>query len=106
MYRRLGGPQSLSEQRREEKILDPTGTRTLNPRSFSPYPVAIPNALSRLLNLPYVYDYITKLCRRQAKGIHNNENKPVRSIGIGEVRHGKYKRLKLGGGQAYDRSSD
>jgi hypothetical protein len=26
--------------------------------------------------------------------------------GIGEARHRKYKRLKLGGGQAYDRSAD
>jgi hypothetical protein len=29
-----------------------------------------------------------------------------RGIGQGEARHRKYKRLKLGGGQAYDRSSD
>jgi hypothetical protein len=35
---------------------------------------------------------------------HDNEN--VRTIGQGEARHRKYKRLKLGGGQAYDRSSD
>jgi hypothetical protein len=27
-------------------------------------------------------------------------------IGQGEARHRKYKRLKLGGGQGYDRSSD
>jgi hypothetical protein len=33
----------------------------------------------------------------------SNEN--VRNIGQGEARHKKYKRLKLGGGQAYDRSS-
>jgi hypothetical protein len=30
----------------------------------------------------------------------------VRGLGHGEARHGKYKRLKLGGGQANDRSSD
>jgi hypothetical protein len=29
-----------------EKILDPTGTRTPTPRSFSPQPVTIPTALS------------------------------------------------------------
>jgi hypothetical protein len=40
----LGGPQSRSG-RREEKILDPTGTRTPIPRSSSPYPVAIPSTL-------------------------------------------------------------
>jgi hypothetical protein len=54
---------------------------------------------------PYVYDYITKLCRRQAEIILNHENPNVRAIGQGEPRHRKYKRLKLGGGQAYDRSS-
>jgi hypothetical protein len=55
--------------------------------------------------IPYVYDYITKLCRREAKVILNHENPNVRAIGQGEPRHRKYKRLKLGGGQAYDRSS-
>jgi hypothetical protein len=34
--RRFGGPQSRSGRRGEEKILDSTGTRTLNPRSSSP----------------------------------------------------------------------
>jgi hypothetical protein len=57
-------------------------------------------------NLPYVYDYLTKLCRQQAEVIQNHENEQVRGIGQGEARHRKYKRLKLGGGQAYDRSSD
>jgi hypothetical protein len=55
--------------------------------------------------IPYVYDYITKLCRRQAEVILNHENPNVRAIGQGEPRHMKYKRLKLGGGQPYDRSS-
>jgi hypothetical protein len=57
-------------------------------------------------NLPYVCDYIIKLCRKQAKVILNYENCPVHSIGQGEDRHRKYRRLKLGGGQAYYRSSD
>jgi hypothetical protein len=52
-----------------------------------------------------VYDYITKLCRRQAEVIPHHENPNVRAIGQGEPRHRKYKWLKLGGGQAYDRSS-
>jgi hypothetical protein len=30
----------------------------------------------------------------------------VRGIGQGEAKHTKYKRLKLGSGQAYDHSSD
>jgi hypothetical protein len=51
--------------------------------------------------IPYVYDYITKLCRRQAEIIHNHENENVRNIGHGR----KHKMLKLGGGQLYDRSS-
>jgi hypothetical protein len=55
--------------------------------------------------IPYVYDYITKLYRRQAEVILNHKNPNVRAIIQGEARHRKYKRLKLGGGQAYDRSS-
>jgi hypothetical protein len=54
----------------------------------------------------YIYDYITKLCRQQAEVIQNHENVNVRNIGQGEPRHRKYKRLKLRGDQAYDRSSD
>jgi hypothetical protein len=56
-------------------------------------------------HIPYVYDYITKLCRQQAEVIQNHSNDNVRNIGQGEANHRKYKRLKLGGGQAYDRSS-
>jgi hypothetical protein len=47
-----------------------------------------------------------KLCRQQAKVIQNHENEHVRSIGQGEARHRKYKRLILDGGLAYDRFSD
>jgi hypothetical protein len=57
-------------------------------------------------NLPHVYGYITKLCRQQAEVIQNHENEHVRSTGNSEARHRKYKMLKLGGGQAYDSSSD
>jgi hypothetical protein len=57
-------------------------------------------------NLPYAYDYKTKLCRQQPKVIQNHENEHFRCIGQGEARHRKYERLKLGSGQAYDRSSD
>jgi hypothetical protein len=55
--------------------------------------------------IPFVYDYITKLCRQQAEVIQNRDNENVRNIGLGKANHRKYKRLKLGGGQAYDRSS-
>jgi hypothetical protein len=56
--------------------------------------------------LLYVYDYMTKLCRQQAEVILNHDNENVRYIGQGKAQHRKDKRLKLGGGQAYDRSSD
>jgi hypothetical protein len=51
-------------------------------------------------HLPYVYDYMTKLCRQQVEVILNHDNENVRNIGQSEARHRKYKRLKLGGGQA------
>jgi hypothetical protein len=38
--------------------------------------------------------------------IHNHENANVHDIGKGEAQHRKYERLKLGGGQMYDHSSD
>jgi hypothetical protein len=47
----------------------------------------------------------TKLCRKQAKIIQNHGNANVCNIGQGEPRHRKIMRLKLGGGQAYHRSS-
>jgi hypothetical protein len=54
--RRLGGPQNQSGRRGEEKMFDPSGTRspTLG------RPVAIPSELSRLLyvNILYVFNYI------------------------------------------------
>jgi hypothetical protein len=55
--------------------------------------------------VPYVYDYITTLCRRQVEIIHNHENENVQNIGPVETPHRKYKRLKLGGGYVYDRSN-
>jgi hypothetical protein len=34
--------------------------------------------------LPYIYDYITKLCRQQAEVLQNHENANVHNIGQGE----------------------
>jgi hypothetical protein len=48
--------------------------------------------------IPYDYDYITKLCRKQAKVIQNHENENVRYIGQSEAQYRKYKWLKFGGG--------
>jgi hypothetical protein len=51
--------------------------------------------LHMAFQIPYVHDYITKLCRQQAEIIQNHCNKNVRNIGQGEANHRKYKRLKL-----------
>jgi hypothetical protein len=56
--------------------------------------------------IPFVYDYIRKLCRQQTEVIQIHDNENVLTIRQGEARHRKYKRLKLGAGQACDRSSD
>jgi hypothetical protein len=53
--------------------------------------------------LPYAYAFIAELCRQQAEVIQNHGNEHVRNIGQGKARHRKYNRLKLGGGEAYDR---
>jgi hypothetical protein len=62
--------------------------------------------LHMAFKIPYVYHNKTKLYRQQTKVIQNHYNENVRNIGQGEARHRKYKGLKLGGGQAYDRSND
>jgi hypothetical protein len=52
--------------------------------------------LHMVFSLLYVYDYLTKLCRKQAEIVQNRDNEHIRSIGQGEARHTGYKRLKLG----------
>jgi hypothetical protein len=61
--------------------------------------------LCMTFQVPYIYDYIKNLRRRQAEVIQNHENANVHDIEKGEA---SYKNiiLKLGGGQAYDRSSE
>jgi hypothetical protein len=56
--------------------------------------------------IPYVYGYITKLCRTQAEVILNHANPNVCGIRQEEAMHRTYKSIKLGAGQAYDRSAD
>jgi hypothetical protein len=56
--------------------------------------------------IPDMYDYITKLFRNQAEVILNHVNPNVHGTGQGEARHRTYKRLKFGGGEAYDCSAD
>jgi hypothetical protein len=62
--------------------------------------------LNMVFNLPYVYNYITKLCRQQAEVIQNHVNEHVHSRGQGVARHRNYKRPKFGSAQTYDCSSD
>jgi hypothetical protein len=81
-------------QRRQNKVLRTIGNF---PRRTSV------REMHKAFSIPYIYDYITKLSRQQAEVIQNHENVNVRNIGQGEARHRKYKRRKLGGGQAYDR---
>jgi hypothetical protein len=86
----------LKLQRLQNKVL----------RTIGNFPRRTPvQELHKAFNIPYIYDYITKLCRQQAQVIQNHKNANVCHIGQGEARHRKHKRLKLGGGQAYDRSS-
>jgi hypothetical protein len=40
-------------------------------------------------HLPYVHDYMTKLCIQEAEVILNHDNENVRCIGQGEARHVK-----------------
>jgi hypothetical protein len=61
--------------------------------------------LHMAFNLPYIW-LCHKLCKQQAEVIQNHDHEYVTSIGKDEARHKKYKRLKLGCGQAYDRSND
>jgi hypothetical protein len=64
------------------------------PRTTGSFPRCILDRhLHMDFNLPYVYDYITKLCRQYAEVTENHENEHVRGTGQGEARKRKYKRL-------------
>jgi hypothetical protein len=54
------------------------------------------------LRIPYVYNYITKLCWKQAEVILSNANPTVHGTGQGEAMHRKYKGLKHSSNQAYN----
>jgi hypothetical protein len=89
--------QIIKLQRLQNKVL----------RTIGNFPRRTPfREMHMAFHLPYVYDYMTKLYRQQAEVILNHDNEIVCTIGQSEVRHIKYERLKLGGSQAYDRSSD
>jgi hypothetical protein len=59
------------------------------------------NAIIELLEAVFSVRCVPRLCIEEQLRLRG-----IRGIGQGEARHKKYKRLKLGGGQAYDRSSD
>jgi hypothetical protein len=64
-------------------------------------------AVFTVRSVPRLYNEEQLLLResQQTEVILNHDNENVRNIGQGEARHRKCKRLKLDGGQAYDRSS-
>jgi hypothetical protein len=86
----------LKQQHLRNKVLRTTG-------NFPRFTLV--RDLHTIFNLPYVYEYIIKFCRQHTEVIQNHENEHVHGIGQGEARHGKYKRLKLGSGQAYEHKS-
>jgi hypothetical protein len=56
-------------------------------RTMGNFPRCTPlRDLHTTFNLLYVYDYITKLCRKQAEVTQNHESEHVRSKGQGEAR--------------------
>jgi hypothetical protein len=60
-------------------------------RNIGNFPRCTPvRDLHMAFNLPYVHDYITKLCRQQPEVIQNHENEHVRSLGQGEATQRKY----------------
>jgi hypothetical protein len=74
----------------------------------SDYKRCLEHAISRhglAFQIPYVCDCITKIYRKQAGVIQNHDIVNVRNTRKSEAQHRKHKRLTLGGGQAYDRSS-
>jgi hypothetical protein len=50
--------------------------------------------------------FSNKIMQAATEVVQNYHNPNVRNIGQGEAQRRKYKRIKLGGGQAYNRSSD
>jgi hypothetical protein len=85
----------LKLQRLKIKVLRTTGNLTSQIPSHD---------LHTSFKIPYLYDFVTNPCRKQVTVILNYANVIIRNIGQGKVRHKKYKRLTLVGGQAYDRA--
>jgi hypothetical protein len=56
--------------------------------------------------LAFNVPYTTELYRTEVEVILNVLILNIRVIGLGEGIHRKYKEIELGGGEAYDRSTD
>jgi hypothetical protein len=70
----------ITLQRLENKVLRSTGN----------FPRRTPVCEMQMgSHLPYVHDYMTKLCRQEAQVILNDDNENVRYIGKGKARHRK-----------------
>jgi hypothetical protein len=68
----------MKPQRLQNKVL----------RTIGKFPRNTPiSVMHTSLQIPYTYDYITKLCRHQAQVIQHHENIHVRNTGQGEARH-------------------
>jgi hypothetical protein len=77
----------LKLQRLQSKVL----------RNIGNFPsLSLVRELHKAFNTPYIYDYITKLCRQRAQVIQNHENANVRNTGQDEAQHRNQKRLKFG----------
>jgi len=75
----------------------PTVYMTLNLKIVSGYAI-----LDIDLHVTFeVYDFITKLHRKQAEFIRNSENENVHRIGQDEVKHREYTRFNVSDGQVY-----
>jgi hypothetical protein len=60
------------------------------PHSTGNFPRSTPvREMQMGFHLPYMHDYMTKLCRQEAEVILNHNNENVRYIGQGEARHRK-----------------
>jgi hypothetical protein len=76
----------LKSQRLQNRVLGTVGN----------LPRRIPTRdLHMAFKSPYLYDFITKLCRQQKIVTLNHDNVNIRITGQGKARHQKYKRLNL-----------
>jgi hypothetical protein len=75
--------------------------------TISKFPKCTPVCqLHMAFQVPYIYDYITKLCRQQAEVLQNDENANFHDIRKVKPDTENNKGLKLGCNQAQDCSSD